>query len=410
MKELRELQQERGELVTKMREINDAIIKEEREWTAEEGQEYARCEERFEKLTEQIDRQEKLEGREAYLNELEGDPIKPDPEGRGGVADEEKERLELETRAFRGWLLNGHSGLDAQERRALQMDIDESGGFTVAPQQFVAELIKFIDDVTYIRQWATVRTVINAESLGAPSLDADPADADWTSELDTGTEDSTMDFGKRELRPHPVAKRIKVSNKLMRASTMGIEALVRERLGYKFGVTEEKGFLTGSGSQQPLGVFTASADGISTSRDVSTGNSTTEIGADGLIEAKHSLKTGYWDRLRWLFHRDAIKRIRKLKTGDGQYLWQPGLVGNIPDRIVESPYFISEFAPNTFTTGLYVGIVGDFSLYWIADALSMTVQRLVELYAATNQTGFIGRLETDGMPVLEEGFARVKLA
>ncbi len=70
----------------------------------------------------------------------------------------------------------------------------------------------------------------------------------------------------------------------------------------------------------------------------------------------------------------------------------------------------SEYAPNTFTTGLYVGLLGDLSYYWIADALSMTVQRLEELYAATNQVGFIGRLETDGMPVLEEAFVRVKLA
>ncbi len=40
----------------------------------------------------------------------------------------------------------------------------------------------------------------------------------------------------------------------------------------------------------------------------------------------------------------------------------------------------------------------------------MEVQRLVELYAATNQVGLIGRMESDGMPVLEEAFARVKLA
>jgi len=40
----------------------------------------------------------------------------------------------------------------------------------------------------------------------------------------------------------------------------------------------------------------------------------------------------------------------------------------------------------------------------------MEVQRLTELYARTNQIGFIGRLKTDGMPVTEEAFARVKLA
>jgi Phage capsid family len=69
-------------------------------------------------------------------------------------------------------------------------------------------------------------------------------------------------------------------------------------------------------------------------------------------------------------------------------------------------------APNSSqaSTGEYVGLLGDFSHYWIADALSMQIQRLNELYAETNQVGFIGRLETDGAPVLEEAFVRVKLA
>jgi HK97 family phage major capsid protein len=77
-----------------------------------------------------------------------------------------------------------------------------------------------------------------------------------------------------------------------------------------------------------------------------------------------------------------------------------------PDRILGMPMVISEFAPNTFTTGKYVGLFGDFSNYWIVDALSMQIQRLSELYAETNQVGFIGRLETDGAPVLEEAFVR----
>jgi HK97 family phage major capsid protein len=74
------------------------------------------------------------------------------------------------------------------------------------------------------------------------------------------------------------------------------------------------------------------------------------------------------------------------------------------------PLFVSEYVPNTFTTGLYVGIIGDFSYYHTADALDFSTQRLNELYAATNQTGFIGRLESDAMPVLAEAFVRVKLA
>jgi HK97 family phage major capsid protein len=168
--------------------------------------------------------------------------------------------------------------------------------------------------------------------------------------------------------------------------------------------------MTGTGANQALGVFTASNDGIPTSRDVSTGNTTTSIQTDGLIEAKYSLRPGYMAKASWIFHRDAVKQIRKLKDGDGQYIWQQGLTGGQPDRILDSPFKMSEYAPNTFTTGLYVGIIGDFKYFWVVDALSFEIQRLVELYARTNQDGFIGRFETDGMPVLGEAFARVKLA
>jgi HK97 family phage major capsid protein len=175
-------------------------------------------------------------------------------------------------------------------------------------------------------------------------------------------------------------------------------------------VTQEKAFLTGSGSNQPLGLFTANADGISTTRDVSTGNTTTAFTVDGLIEAKYSLKGQYHGSAQWLFHRDAVKMLAKLKDGDGQYIWQPTKTLADPDMLLGRPVNMSEYAPNTFTTGLYVGMFADFSHYWIADALDMQVQRLVELYAETNQTGLIGRMETDGMPVLAEAFARVKLA
>ncbi|MFH2075697.1 MAG: phage major capsid protein, partial [Pseudomonadota bacterium] len=130
----------------------------------------------------------------------------------------------------------------------------------------------------------------------------------------------------------------------------------------------------------------------------------------GLINALYSLKAQYHNRVSWIFHRDAIKMLRKIKDGDGQYVWQQSVQAGQPDLILSKPYKMSEYCPNTFTTGLYVGIVGDYKHYWIADALDMRVQRLNELYAATNQIGFIGRLESDGMPVLEEGFARIKLA
>jgi HK97 family phage major capsid protein len=193
-------------------------------------------------------------------------------------------------------------------------------------------------------------------------------------------------------------------------STIGVEALVRARMAYKFAVSQEKAFMTGTGVNQPLGLFTASANGIPTSRDVSTGNTATSLTFDGLIEAKYSLKGQYWNNADWIFHRDALKMLTKLKDGEGQYIWRESVRDGEADRLLGRPIVMSEYAPNTFTASLYVGLLGDYSNYWIADALDFQVQVLKELYAETNQTGYIGRLETDGMPTMAESFSRVKLA
>jgi HK97 family phage major capsid protein len=297
--------------------------------------------------------------------------------------------------------------LEVPEFRALQADSDTQGGYTV-PKEFTSGLIQAVDDILYIRQLAT-KFQITGESLGMVSLDTDPDDADWTKEIATGGEDSSMAFGKRELTPHPLAKLIKISQKLMRASGLSIVQLVTERIAYKQALPQEVAFMTGSGAGQPLGLFTASAQGISTGRDVSTGNTNTAITFDGLIEALYSLKSQYMAKATGLFHRTAIKNIRKLKDGESRYLWEPATRAGDPATILGRPFIMSENVPNTFTTGLYVGMWADFSFYHIADALAMEVQRLNELYARTNQVGLITRSETDAMPVIEEAFARVTL-
>ncbi len=431
MERILQLRQERGKAVADARAILDKAEIEKRALDQEEQNAWDGLMAQADGLRQRIEREERQAdldremGENAYRSERE------DPTGEGG-----NERYEFQSRSLRAMaaqpgalaglqrrmtpayqrgfntvLANGMqwAGLRGDEARALQADSDPAGGYLYAPLQFVDRLIKAVDDAVFIRQWATIYPVADSESLGFPSLETDPADADWTSELATGNLDSGMAFGRREMKPSPLAKRIKISRKLLR-KVPSAETLVGDRLAYKFGITWEKAALTGSGANQPLGVFTASANGISTGRDVSTGNTTTAITLDGLTEAKFKVKGQYWPRSRWLFHRDAVKMVAKLKDANGQYLWRESTRAGEPDRILGMPVFMSEYAPNTFTTGLYVGIFGDFSNYWIADSLNFEVQRLVELYAEANQIGLIGRMESDGMPVMEEAFARVKLA
>jgi HK97 family phage major capsid protein len=416
---IRKLQEERAKIITDQRTLLDKADADKRSLTADETTNYENMDTKYESLTRDIEREEKLEERSKLIDDSTS-VFKTKPTGQRDKPIEMEYRgmkvtlpanNEIQSRAFNSFLSRGMAALPADELRALQADADTYGGFLVAPQQFVMKLIQAMDNETFVRAMATVIPVTKAESLGAPSLDNDIGDVTWTAEIATGSEDSTMSFGKRELTPHPLARLIKISEKLLRVAVMDVESLVISRLAYKFGTVSENAYLNGTGAAHPMGVFTAATAGfgISTTRDVSTGNTATSITTDGLIEALYSLKGQYHPKAAWIFHRDGIKRIRKLKDGDGQYIWNPDIKGGQPDMILGRPYKMSEYAPNTWTTGLYVGIIGDFTNYWIADALSMRVQRLNELYAATNQIGFIGRMESDGMPVLEEAFSRVKL-
>lgn len=402
------LRHKRAAKIEESRKILDKAKAEERQLTVEEQKAWDDLHTETRNLAGEIERFEKQEQAEAELREQAlrqaAEDARKDGKKHEDAADEK-------VAAFRSYIRLGREGMDQDERRNLSMGIDTKGGY-LAPEQFLAELIKFVDDSVYVRANARVITLDTGEAIGAPQLDTDISDADWTSELSTGTEDTAMAFGKRRLEPRPLAKRILVSRDLLMSAALNPEQLVIDRLGYKFSVTEEKTYLTGSGSNQPLGVFTASNDGVSTARDFSDGNTTTGITFDGLISAKYGLKSQYRGRpsTAWIFHRDAMEQISKLKDGEGQYIWRPSVRDNEPDRILGIPALESEFAPSTFTTGLYVGILGDWQNYWIVEGRAMDLQRLDERYAEINQVGFIGRRRIDAAPVLAEAFARVKLA
>lgn len=410
---LKELREKRAKLIKDARAILDKADGEKRAITTEEQTQYDTLFAEADGLRARITREEGLREAERELEQSLGNEAEEERSGNRGTGEDRGRRNaenDVLMAAFRCVLRGEVPTEGLAELRALSAGVNTEGGYIVVPEVFVNSLIQAMDDEVIIRQLATVIPMTTGASIGIPSLDADPADADWTVELGTGSEDSTMAFGKRVMQPHPVAKRIKVSGQLLRIAAMPVESLVRMRLAYKFGVTQEKAYMTGSGNKRPLGIFVASNDGIPTSRDVSAGNATTAPTIDGLINAKYSLKAGYWNKSSWIFHRDTMKEVAKIKATDGSYIWRESARDGEPDRLLGRPIYLSEFAPNTLTTGQYVGMLGDFSHYWILDSLIFQLQRLNELYAETNQVGFIGRYEGDGAPVLAEAFARVKLA
>jgi HK97 family phage major capsid protein len=325
---------------------------------------------------------------------------------------------DLYEQAFARTLKSGLQGLHSDlanviEMSALQSDSPEQAGYLLASEQFAAGILKEVDDLLFVRRYAKIHTVMEAGSLGIRKRTARMNTFGWSAELEVKPEDQNLKYGKKVLTPHHLTGMIKLSRDLVRRSMQGVVSEVQYEMARDAGEKMEDGYLTGNGAQQPLGVFTASADGISTARDVNTG-SATGFTSDGLVNAKYALKaqyrTGLLGAVRWLFHRDAIKEISKLKLQDDQYLWQPGLQQGQPDLLLGYPIDESERVPNTFTNGLYSGLLANWNYYEIADSLDMEVQVLFERYAETNQIGYIGRLKTDGMPTIEEAFVRLKCA
>lgn len=444
MKSLKELTQERADRVAGARKLLDTADAESRDLSVDERQTYDRIEKEIEEISDQIegrlataDRKERHARIDAMLSAdslgRQTPPSRPgSTAGTAGAAltwdfgragklsiqdldtDEDAPLIQrLRDRssprycgAFRSYL-KGKPG--NWERLGLQVANDPKGGYLV-PMDFLSQLIKFLDDAVTIRQLGTVLPPTTAKSVGLLSFDTDYGDSDWTAEVPASdiSEDDAARFGGREMTPHLLSKHVRTSRKLLRGSTIPLETFLAQRLAYRFAITENKAFLSGTGVQRPLGAWTAHADGVTTARDT-TCASTTAFTADELIDLKESLKDVYQMNSTWIVSREFRKRARKLKGGDGHYLLTENNAGGLT-TLLERPLRVDENAPSTFTTGQYVAMIADWSFYYIQDGIDMELQRLDELHALRNQVGWIARKETDGMPVLAEAFARLKLA
>lgn len=295
-----------------------------------------------------------------------------------------------------------------ETRATQQMDLDELGGFWLMPVQMMNDILKIADNMVYVRQLARVTPRVDATSLAGRFLEEDVEDADWSGEI-TPIELTQIKMGLRRLRPKNLNKGVAFSFDIIMQEP-SISAFVVERLGYKRGITEERGYLLGNGVNEALGAMTPSDQGIPTSRDVDKGNTATEVSLVGIQSAKWSIRTAYWDDLTWFGARNFWLQVSLLRRTDGQPIWHTSIDMRHPDTLLGDPAYISEYMPNVLTSGKYAGIVGNWKEgYHIADAYDMTMQRVDQQFATQNVIVFIMRSKSDGMPIRPDAFARVKM-
>ncbi len=364
---------------------------------ADDSQTYETLEKKYDELTSIIGRYENQLKRDREMGETMN--------GKNPKGEKKDARRELFMSA-----ISGNSDSYAQYMNSYTLGDDDQAGYLTSPMEFRDELIKEVNDEVVMRQVCRILPPIkNSQSIGYPYMKTRAADASWVGEIDESVEEKTMDFGRREFKINRLTKLLVLSKQLLNHSSMAETVLMNE-MRYAVGITQEKAYMTGDGTNKPLGIFTASASGISTARDITEGSSATALTAESLIAAKYNLKEGYQRNAKWMMHRLIAKEIRKLKDSNGQYLWQPSLQVGQPDMILGTPVHMSEFAPYAMAADAYVAMIGDFQHYWVADAESLYVQILNEKYATKGQRGYLIETGGDGAPVLEEAFTRVKLA
>ena len=109
----------------------------------------------------------------------------------------------------------------------------------------------------------------------------------------------------------------------------------------------------------------------------------------------------YRAKASFLCNEELLLQLMMLKDGQGNYIWRPALDVGKPDTILGRPIYTSGFMPGV-ARGNKVMTFGDYSYYWVADRASRTFRRLNELFASTDQVGFMTTQRVDGKLILPE--------
>lgn len=275
---------------------------------------------------------------------------------------------------------------------ALEAGTDSEGGYLV-PDEFDTQLVQALTEENVMRQLCRIITTGSDHKI--PVVTSQGAAA-WTDE-EGDYNDSDDAFNQISLSAHKATRIIKVSEELLNDSYFNLEQYLAESFGESFGALEEAAFIGGDGDGKPTGILDATngaATGLTTA-------SATAITADEILDLYYALKDGYRKNGTWLMNESTVKAIRKLKDGNGQYLWQPSMLLGTPDMLLGRPVRTSS-AVEAIAASERVMAFGDFQYYWIADRTNRTFKRLNELYAAKGQVGFCANQRVDGKLTLTE--------
>jgi HK97 family phage major capsid protein len=383
MSNLRQLQEQRERLVAAARERLDQVNTntDESRATELESQHDAAMSE-LDTIDSRIEREQRMDAAEARQNELRETetrgrrPINPangSGAGEGGdaltyrsafyryiAAQGQVAMLDDETRSV---LARGYQTIDANESRAQVTGTNSAGGYTV-PTELQAEIIKAMKMFGPMYDPGVSREIVTGGGypMPFPTVDDTAATAAATTQGTTLTDDGSGDvtFAQKSLNAYAFATPwLRVSKELADDSLFNMESLLGELIGERLGRLANAQLTTGAGSTAPTGIVVGSTAG-------KTAASATAFTYDEIIDLEHSVDPAYRSspKAAYMFSDPVLAAIRKLKDGQGNYLWQAGNVQQgVPGTINGRTYHINQAMSQAFTTAQKLILFGDFNRY-----------------------------------------------
>lgn len=318
--------------------------------------------EKVEKMNSGIDqiadRLEKLEALRASVKEVQ-----------------EIQENKAASQAFNTFLRKGEHRLTEMELKALTVQVDSEGGYTVRPE-VAAQVSKKIFESSPMRQLASVMVVGSDEYQEI--VDYSEPDAGWVDEIESRSETTASSLKAVSIPVHELHASPRATQKLLDDSSIDMEAWHSDKVAEKMARKEATAFVTGTGVKQPKGIMSYTAgDGFNLVQQVVSG-SAAAITADGFHSVQNALFEAFQANAVWLMNRATASSARKLKAATtGEYLWGYGeqLNAGFQQFLLGKPvYFAADVAVEG--AGNLVAAYGDFKqAYLIVEKPGMRVLR-----------------------------------
>lgn len=361
--------------------------------SAEDDAVYANMEKELNDLTNEVRRMERRDAIAAELAKPVSSPITEQPQKATGET-----KTGRASNAYRedfGLHLRGKRML----HNVLSEGVDANGGYLV-PTEFEKFIVDTLKEENVMRRLCKVITTDNERKIPVAATHSTAA---WTAENAAYTE-SNPTFGQKQIDAFKLTDLCRVSVELLQDAEFDIEDYLIREFARAFGIAEEQAFCVGTGTNQPTGIFTATGGTVGV-----TAASQTAITADEVISLVYALKSPYRRNAKFLMNDATVSILRKLKDGNGAYLWQPSVQAGQPDKLLGYELYTSPYVPTAQSGALTIAF-GDFKNYWIGDRAGRTVQRLNELYATNGQIGYVATERVDGKVILPEAIQLLQQA